>query len=89
MEEESNYLKKLELKQALAYFQNKCKELNKIFFTNQKKSRPYIILKSAQSLDGKIALKSGESNWITNSESRKNSHYIRSRVKGILVGRNS
>ena len=44
------------------------------FFYKPKKSRPYIILKSAQSLDGKIALKSGESNWITNSESRKNSH---------------
>ena len=68
---------------------NECKELNRIFFTNQIKSRPYIILKSAQSLDGKIALQSGESNWITNAESRKNSHRIRSGVKGILVGRNT
>ena len=68
---------------------NECKELNRIFFTNQIKSRPYIILKSAQSLDGKIALQNGESNWITNSESRKNSHRIRSSVKGILVGRNT
>ena len=64
-----------------------CKQLNKIFFTNQKKSRPYVILKSAQSIDGKIALKNGESNWISNTESRKDGHRIRSKVKGILVGR--
>ena len=64
-----------------------CKELNRIFFINQKKSRPYIILKSAQSIDGKIALKNGDSKWISNPESRKDSHHLRSRVKGILVGR--
>ena len=82
-------LKNAGIETSVGLLKDKCKELNRIFFTNQKKSRPYIILKSAQSLDGKIALKSGESNWITNSESRKNSHYIRSRVKGILVGRNT
>ena len=64
-----------------------CKELNRIFFVNQKQLRPYIILKSAQSIDGKIALKNGESNWIYNSESRKDSHLIRSRVRSIMVGR--
>jgi len=82
-------LKNAGIETSVGLLKNKCKELNRIFFTNQTKSRPYIILKSAQSLDGKIALKSGESNWITNSESRKNSHYIRSRVKGVLVGRNT
>ena len=61
--------------------------MNRIFFVNQKQLRPYIILKSAQSIDGKIALKNGESNWISNSESRKDSHLIRSRVRGIMVGR--
>ena len=82
-------LKNAGIKTSVGLLEDECKELNRIFFTNQRKSRPYIILKSAQSLDGKIALKSGESNWITNSESRKNSHYIRSRVKGVLVGRNT
>ena len=82
-------LKKNGIETSVGLLKNECKELNRVFFTNQKKSRPYIILKSAQSLDGKIALQSGESNWITNPESRKNSHHIRSKVKGILVGRNT
>ena len=82
-------LKKSGIETHVGLLKKQCIQLNRIFFTNQKKSRPYIILKSAQSLDGKIALKNGESNWITNSESRKNSHHIRSRVKGILVGKNT
>ena len=80
-------LKKAGIKIKVGLLRKECKQLNKIFFTNQKKLRPYIILKSAQSIDGKIALKNGESNWISNAESRKDSHRIRSRVKGILVGR--
>jgi diaminohydroxyphosphoribosylaminopyrimidine deaminase/5-amino-6-(5-phosphoribosylamino)uracil reductase len=82
-------LKKAGIDSSVGLLKDECKELNRIFFTNQIKSRPYIILKSAQSIDGKIALQNGESNWITNSESRKNSHRIRSAVKGILVGRNT
>ncbi len=80
-------LKKAGITTNVGLLKNECKELNRIFFINQKKSRPYIILKSAQSIDGKIALKNGESNWISNAKSRKDSHHIRSRVKGILVGR--
>ena len=80
-------LKKAGVKTDVGLLKDECKELNRIFFTNQKKSRPYIILKSAQSIDGKIALKNGESNWISSTKSRKDSHQIRSRVKGVLVGR--
>ena len=80
-------LKKAGIETKVGLLSKECKQLNKIFFTNQKKSRPYIILKSAQSIDGKIALKNGDSSWISNPESRKDSHYIRSQVKGILIGR--
>ena len=59
-----------------------CKALNKIFFINQKKIRPYIILKAAQSLDGKIALKDGASSWISNSQSRKDTHLMRAQEIG-------
>ena len=82
-------LKKAGIETSVGLLKNECKELNRVFFTNQNKSRPYIILKSAQSLDGKIALKNGESKWISNPQSRKNSHHIRSTVKGILVGSNT
>ncbi len=50
---------------------------------------PYVILKSAISLDGKIATKSGDSHWITGEESRKKVHQLRSRVDAILVGGNT
>ena len=80
-------LKKAGIKTKVGLLKNECKQLNKIFFTNQKKLRPYIILKSAQSIDGKIALKNGDSNWISNTESRKDSHHIRSKVRGILIGK--
>ena len=80
-------LKKARVQVKIGILQTECKSLNRVFFTTQQKSRPYIILKSAQSIDGKIALKNGDSNWISSSNSRKDTHHIRSAVKGILVGR--
>tara|TARA_A100000164_G_C21865501_1_gene752331 strand:+ start:54 stop:1166 length:1113 start_codon:yes stop_codon:yes gene_type:complete len=80
-------LKKAGIETSVGLLKDECKELNRVFFVNQKKSRPYIILKSAQSIDGKIALKNGDSKWISNPKSRRNSHHLRSSVKGILVGR--
>ena len=80
-------LEKAGVKTNVGLLKDECKELNRVFFVNQKKSRPYVILKSAQSIDGKIALKNGDSKWISNPESRKDSHHLRSSVKGILVGR--
>ena len=82
-------LKKAGVKTSVGLLKDECAELNRVFFVNQKKSRPYITLKSAQSIDGKIALKNGNSKWISNAESRKNGHHLRSQVKGILVGRNT
>ena len=80
-------LQRAGIKTSVGLLKDECKVLNRIFFTTQKKSRPYIILKSAQSIDGKISLKDGESSWISNADSRKDSHHIRSGVKGILIGR--
>ena len=80
-------LKKAGVEIETGLLKDECMELNRIFFITQKRSRPYIILKGAQSIDGKIALKNGDSNWISNADSRKDSHHIRSKVKGILVGR--
>jgi len=49
-------------------------------------NRPHIILKLATSLDGKIALLNGESQWITGEESRAHSHAERAQQDAILVG---
>ncbi|MBS4536146.1 bifunctional diaminohydroxyphosphoribosylaminopyrimidine deaminase/5-amino-6-(5-phosphoribosylamino)uracil reductase RibD [Clostridium sp. D2Q-14] len=62
------------------------KKLNEIFVKYITKKRPFCILKTAMTLDGKIATVTGDSKWITNEESRKYVHNIRHHVSAIMVG---
>lgn len=57
------------------------------FFTRLRLGRPRVTLKLAMSIDGKIALASGESKWITGEEARADGHRERARADMILVGR--
>jgi diaminohydroxyphosphoribosylaminopyrimidine deaminase / 5-amino-6-(5-phosphoribosylamino)uracil reductase len=57
------------------------------FFTRLRLGRPYVTLKLAMSIDGRIALASGESKWITGAEAREDVHRERARSDMILVGR--
>ena len=57
------------------------------FLTRRQLGRPFVTLKLATSLDGAIALSSGESQWITGAEARAHAHLERSRHEAILVGR--
>ena len=65
------------------------KRLNVPFFKLMQKELPYITVKWAMSIDGKIATHTGESRWITSDESRKYAHKIRGQMDGILVGINT
>lgn len=66
--------------------EEECKKLNEIFIKYITTKKPFVILKSAMTLDGKIATSTGDSKWITNDASRTKVHEIRQRVAGILVG---
>jgi diaminohydroxyphosphoribosylaminopyrimidine deaminase/5-amino-6-(5-phosphoribosylamino)uracil reductase len=48
--------------------------------------RPWVILKWAQSLDGKIATRKGDSKWITSEAARKRAHVLRGRCDAVIVG---
>ena len=61
--------------------------LNESFITYITTRRPFVILKIAQSLDGKIATSRGESQWITGSKARTAVHTLRNSIDALLVGR--
>ncbi len=64
-------------------------ELNKCWTKFITQNQPYVILKIAQSLDGKIATFTGDSRWITSPAARRYVHKLRSQVDAILVGINT
>ncbi len=64
-------------------------ELNKFFFKWIKSKLPWITLKQAQTLDGKIALSNKQSKWITGELARKEVHGLRNAYDAILVGSNT
>lgn len=66
-----------------------CDWINRIFFKHIIKKKPYIMLKIAQTIDACIALKNGESKWITCEKSRIETHKLRSEFDAILVGKNT
>lgn len=66
--------------------EDECKNLNEIFIKNITENKPFVTMKCAMSLDGKIATTSGESKWISGAESRKEVHKFRNEVSGIMVG---
>lgn len=61
-------------------------QLNRTYIHWIRTGRPYIILKAGMTLDGKIATATGESQWITGPEARKEVHRLRSQADGVLVG---
>lgn len=62
------------------------RKLNEAFFTFHQKRRPFIVLRFAASLDGKIATRADHSQWITNHESRIFERQLRGKHQAILVG---
>jgi diaminohydroxyphosphoribosylaminopyrimidine deaminase/5-amino-6-(5-phosphoribosylamino)uracil reductase len=69
--------------------EKECIELNKRFFTFHEKQRPYVILKWAQSIDGKLAGANSERIFITNKFTNRLVHKWRSEEAAIMIGTNT
>lgn len=69
--------------------ENECRELNKRFFTFHEKKRPFVILKWAESANGKIGSNNGERLLISNGFSNRLVHQLRNENAAILVGTNT
>jgi len=66
--------------------EEQCRRLNEWFVTYVTKGRPFVIAKTALTLDGWTATSTGHSRWVTNERSREWVHRLRHQVDGILVG---
>jgi len=84
-----NILKSHGIKVITGVLEKECEKINEDFFTYIKEKRPFVHLKVAQSFDGKIATKTGDSKWITSEKSRQFAHQLRKEASAILVGTNT
>ncbi len=84
-----NILKKAGIEVSIGLLNSEAQKLNEAFFTFHKKNRPFIALKFAASLDGKIATHSFDSKGITGKKAIEYSYLLRSKYQAILVGVNT
>jgi len=82
-------LKKAKIKVVVGLLAPDAKKLNEFFIKHITTGLPFVILKAAASLDGKIATHAGDSRWISNLESRKLTHTLRNQVDAVMVGINT
>jgi diaminohydroxyphosphoribosylaminopyrimidine deaminase/5-amino-6-(5-phosphoribosylamino)uracil reductase len=79
-------LKQAGLDVKVGLLEKECHRLNEAFCKYIVQHEPFIILKMAATLDGKLATRSGESQWITGETSRRFVHRLRDQVDGVVVG---
>ena len=69
--------------------EEECRKLNEVFFYYIANKRPFVVMKYAMTMDGKIATVSGKSKWITSEKTREHSHRFRNKYSAIMVGINT
>jgi len=71
------------------FLQDELRKQNEVFFKWIEHKKPFVVLKAAMTLDGKIATVTGQSKWITNETSRAYGYKLRDIYDGIMVGINT
>ena len=82
----ARFLRKQGVEVVRNVLRKQCAELNRPFVIWAKTGRPQVVVKAAVSLDGRIATRTGESQWITSASARRHGHRMRNRLDAILVG---
>ena len=80
------FLRKAGVKVEVGVLQKECERLNEAFFHWITTGRPFVMLKLASTLDGRIATASGASQWITGPEARKRVEHMRCWADAVMVG---
>ena len=79
-------LKEAGIEVTVGVAKTEAQQLNAPYIMKQTQHRPWIIGKWSMTLDGKIATRSGSSQWISNEQSRAIAHDLRGRVDAVMVG---
>ena len=79
-------LKAAGLEVTIGILQEEAEQLNRAFFHFVKHGKPYVTLKAAATLDGRLSTQIGDSKWITSEASRTDVHHLRHTHDAILVG---
>jgi len=82
-------LEKAGIKTYIGELEEEAREINEAYIKFITTGLPFVIAKFAMSLDGKIATKTGESEWISNEQARRYVHSLRHGVDAIMVGVNT
>lgn len=82
-------LRQNKIKVEVGFLEDKLKNINEAFIKYITKRIPFVMVKVAQSLDGRIATKTGDSRWITSDKSRAFAHSMRGDFDAIAVGVNT
>ncbi|MFP4255714.1 MAG: bifunctional diaminohydroxyphosphoribosylaminopyrimidine deaminase/5-amino-6-(5-phosphoribosylamino)uracil reductase RibD [Desulfobacterales bacterium] len=85
----ASYLASCGIEVETGLYEQEARRLNEFFIKFTSTGRPFVILKSASTLDGKIASRTGDSKWVTGPAARRHVHLLRHWTDAILVGINT
>ncbi|MGL4606603.1 MAG: bifunctional diaminohydroxyphosphoribosylaminopyrimidine deaminase/5-amino-6-(5-phosphoribosylamino)uracil reductase RibD [Eubacteriaceae bacterium] len=79
-------LKNSEIEVVVGVLEAQCKAINKVFFHYITTKQPYVVMKYAMTMDGKISTAAGKSKWVTGEAAREKVHQDRNWYSAIMVG---
>ena len=82
----AEYLRQRGIAVTTGVLKEKCEKLNEVFLHYIQRKRPFVVLKYAMTMDGKIAACTGDSKWVTGPEARDHVQSLRGRYRAIMVG---